>query len=348
MLSQEKINEIRDHLESSANPLFLYDNDADGLCSFLVLRRALGRGKGVAIKSYPELNSSYLDKVEEFYADAVFVLDKAEISAGFIDGLSEKNIPLIWIDHHPSLTDSKLIAQTHYYNSYPSAEPTTFIAHCVFKRKNDLWLSMIGCISDVYTPSFAEQFSEDFPDLYRWGVDAFTSLHTSEIGKFALMLNFGLMDTTHNVLHLTKYLVGVTGPYDLLEENEETKAFHKKYRGLRNELMKNVERAESESDLPNGVFYYSYSGSVSMSSLLSNQLYFKHPDSLVIVAYKKSDRVNVSIRGIGAKKFTGLLVKDIDGASGGGHEVATGAMIPLIEVDKFEEMIRVYSRDPKA
>ena len=48
MLGKDKLEEIKEHLERARNPVFFYDNDADGLCSYVILRRALGRGYGVA------------------------------------------------------------------------------------------------------------------------------------------------------------------------------------------------------------------------------------------------------------------------------------------------------------
>ena len=69
MLTQEQIAEIREHLEKAQNPVFFFDNDIDGLMSFVILRRYLGRGKGVAIKSFPELDGSYIHKAEEFNSD---------------------------------------------------------------------------------------------------------------------------------------------------------------------------------------------------------------------------------------------------------------------------------------
>jgi len=60
MISQNKLEELRENLENSQNPLFFFDNDTDGLCAFLILRRALGRGRGVAIKSFPDLKDQYL------------------------------------------------------------------------------------------------------------------------------------------------------------------------------------------------------------------------------------------------------------------------------------------------
>ena len=116
MLSQTQLQEIRAKLESSQNPLFFFDNDVDGLCAFLILQRAIGRGKGVAIKSFPDLSGQYLRKIEELNPDSVFILDKAELSKEFAESVEQKGIPMTWIDHHPTKTSKEIIKKTSYYN----------------------------------------------------------------------------------------------------------------------------------------------------------------------------------------------------------------------------------------
>ena len=44
MLTEKQIIEIREHLEKAQNPIFFFDNDYDGLTSYLQLRRHIGRG----------------------------------------------------------------------------------------------------------------------------------------------------------------------------------------------------------------------------------------------------------------------------------------------------------------
>src|SRR3989338_6406655 len=100
MLTEKQREEIKEHLERAQNPLFYYDNDADGLCSFILLRRFLGRGKGVAIRSFPDLNASYARKAQELKADYVFVLDKPVVSEEFAEEIDKLGLPLVWIDHH--------------------------------------------------------------------------------------------------------------------------------------------------------------------------------------------------------------------------------------------------------
>ena len=122
MLEQSELQEIRDQLEASQNPLFFYDNDVDGLCSFLILRRALDRGKGVTIKSFPDLGKQYTKKIDELNPDLIIVLDKADLSPEFVDYAEEKGIPILWIDHHETKTPKETIQKT---TAKPSARSTT-------------------------------------------------------------------------------------------------------------------------------------------------------------------------------------------------------------------------------
>ena len=100
MLTKKQIDEIRQHLDKAQNPVFFFDNDPDGLCSFLLLQRYIERGKGVPIKSFPELTEDYFRKVNELNADYIFILDKPVVSQEFFKRVEEINMPIVWIDHH--------------------------------------------------------------------------------------------------------------------------------------------------------------------------------------------------------------------------------------------------------
>ena len=340
MLTPQQLTQIKQNIEASQNPLFFFDNDVDGLCSFLILRRAIGRGKGVAIKSFPDLKEQYLKKVEELNPDAIFILDKAELSKEFAETVEQKGIPMIWIDHHETKTPKEIIEKTSYFNSHPSSEPTTYIAQKIFNRQQDLWLAVIGCIGDVYMPDFAEEFSEEYPELLPKNIEPFEALHSTEIGKLVRMLNFGLMDTTTNVVKLIKYLFKANFPYDILEENRYTKQLHKRYTQLNEFYNKQVAKAESKFNPDDPVLFHTYSGNTSMSSEISNKLYYRHKDKLIVVAFKRPEKINISIRGKNALKITKKAIASIENATGGGHEEATGAMVPVNDFDKFKENIQ--------
>jgi len=349
MLTKQQLTEIKNHLETSQNPLFFFDNDVDGLCSFLILRRAIDRGKGIAIKSFPDLKEQYLKKVEELNPDAVFILDKAELSKEFAEGVEQKGIPIIWIDHHSTKTLKEIIEKTHYYNTHSERselgnEPVTYIAQKIFNRQEDLWLATIGCIGDVYMPDFAKKFAEQNPELLNPNLDPFDALYSTGIGNIIRMLNFGLMDTTTNVVNLIKFLSKAKGPHDILEENQFTKQLHKRHKELNDFLNKQIEKAESNFNQKSKTLFFSYAGNTSMSSEIANKLYYNHKDKLIVVAFRRPEKINISIRGDNALIITNQAIKNIKGATGGGHKKATGAMIPIDTLDKFKQ--NIFNQNP--
>ena len=221
MLGIEKQKELREILERSQKPVFFFDNDADGLCSYVLLRRWLGRGKGVAVRSYPDLDEGYARKVEEFGADAVFVLDKPVLSKSFVKAISDLNLPLVLIDHHK--VQGEDFSEFSNFSSYNNldgdgvGEPVTYLAYKLSGKKEDSWIAMMGCVADHYLPDFASDFSEEYPEFWASGIKKpFDAYYGSEIGKIARALNFGLKDSITNVVAMQNHLINCQGPGDVL------------------------------------------------------------------------------------------------------------------------------------
>ena len=87
------------------------------------------------------------------------------------------------------------------------------------------------------------------------------------------------------------------------------------------------------------MIYFQYGGSLSMSGNIANQLIYEFPDKTVIVVFINGDIANISMRGKGVRKLTLEALKGIEGASGGGHEKATGAKMSVSDLPKFKERI---------
>jgi len=340
MLTQKQIKEIREHLEKAQNPLFFFDNDNDGLISFLLLQRFIQRGKGVAIKSFPDLNISYYRKVKELNPDYVFILDKAVVSDEFLEKVKQDNIPIVWIDHHQvKKPKNKYI---NYYNPYfnkKTNEPVAYLTYKITNKKQDMWLALIGCISDCYMPDFYEEFSNEFPELTKKNLkNPFDVLYNSEIGKIARILDFSLKDTTTNVVKMLKFMMKAKFPSDLLEENETTKQILKRYNEINTKYQELMKRAREQVN--DKLIYFQYSGDLSLSSNLSNQLMHEFPDKIIIVSYINKEIANISLRGDdGVLDLTLKAIEDIEGATGGGHEKATGAKVPFSELQKFKNNV---------
>ena len=142
MLTSKQIEEIREHLEKAQNPIFYYDNDADGLCSYIILRKFLDRGKGVAVRSFPSLDKDYARKARELGSDYVFVLDKPLLSKEFVEAIGEIGLPLVWIDHHDMPIENYEISENFFvynparnYGKDKSSEPTTYLSYKIADKK---------------------------------------------------------------------------------------------------------------------------------------------------------------------------------------------------------------------
>ena len=347
MLSDMQVEEIREHLEKAQNPLFFFDNDNDGLTSYLLLRRFIERGRGISIKSYPGLDESYYKRVEEINPDYIFILDKPEVSEEFLKKAKDANLQIVWIDHHQSeRPDNNKYPNVSYYNPYllnKTNEPVSYICYKITGKKEDIWIAVIGCISDHYLPDFYDEFVKRFPELAKKNPEGkkkpFDVLYNSEIGRIARILDFSLRDSTTNVVKMLKFMVNVKGPMEILEENSITKHILNKFEEINKRYQQLIARARDKAS--EKLIYFKYEGEVSMSSNLANQLSYEFPDKVVIVVYLNGDLANVSLRWSGdVRKLTLEAIKGIEGSSGGGHREATGAKMLASDLPIFEEKIK--------
>jgi len=344
MLTEKQVNEIKDHLEKAQNPLFFFDNDVDGLCAFLLLRRYFGRGKGVAVKSFPDLNLSYFRKINELKADYVFVLDKPIISKDFLKEIEKRNIPLVWIDHH-EMDKREIPKFVHYYNPVfnssedKGSEPTTYLCYQVTRQagKKDLWIAIAGCIADGYVPDFYLELKEVYPDLYFKSEKAFDILYNSELGRIIRILSFALKDRTTNVIKMIKFLSEASSPHDVLKENNKNYLMHKRFNQVNLKYQKLLKKAEETGFKSEKLLFFQYGGDLSISADLANELAYKFPNKTVVVAYIRGIKANISIRGKKIRKPSINAIKGLEDATAGGHEDATGAKIQVEDLEKFKE-----------
>jgi len=343
MLTESKFSEIREHLESSQNPLFLFDNDVDGLVSFLLLRRFVGRGKGVPIKSFPELDDSYTRKIEEFGSDKIFILDKPLVSKEFLEYAQQHNLPVIWIDHHPLQTHEGV----YYYNPLngkkPSSVPTSYI--CWRAVKKDDWLAMIGCIADWYMPEFAKDFSEKYPSILSKVGKPEDALFDSPLGKIVLMLGHGLRDSTTNVMKMIKALTEIEGPNDILSPNKHLEQMVERYEKLDKIYKKMLKKALS-SGSDEQIFFFRYSGDMALSRNLCNELfYLKKGKKIVVIVKINGERAQISMTGPNDKDLRIIVAEalKIISGTGGGHKQAVGASINVGDLDRFKEIVESYA-----
>jgi len=345
MLTEKQIKEIREHLEKAQNPLFYYDNDVDGLCSYLLLRRFISRGKGVAVKSYPDLNAEYAKKAYELNADYVFILDKPLISKEFTEEIERLGIPAVWVDHHDLEAPEFLKEKENFFTYNPnhnsgkdkSNEPVTYLAYKINGRKEDLWIAVMGCIADNFMPDFIDEFKEKYPEFYAKSKGAFDVYYKSEIGRITRALSFGLKDSISKVIEMQNFLLNCQGPGDVLAEINGNKALRERNSEIMNKYSILLEKAKDcwFGDL----LFFDYSGDLSISAELANELSYLNKGKYVAVAYRKGDISNISLRGKGVKSILEKVLKGFEDARGGGHEDAVGARARTGDLAKFREAL---------
>ena len=341
MSINKKLEEIKEVLENSQSPLFFFDNDQDGLCSFLLLRRYLGRGKGIAIKATP-MGKEYLKRIEEFNPDSIFILDQPQISEEFFEEIRKLNLPLTCIDHH-NIDTSLIPSFVNYYNSFfektTPQEPVTAICYRITKRKEDLWIAIVGCLADRFVPNFYENFLKEYPELGFISDNAFEIFYKSEIGKISQILGAGIKDKTSNVMKMIRFLINSKSPYEVLEETSENSSFHKRFREISKKYNALINKAKSKFN-EEKVLFFKYSGTLSISAELSNYLIYNYPHKIIIVGYVKGSRITLSIRGKNVLSKILKIINKIENCSGGGHEEAIGAKMDLKDFDFFIKEVK--------
>ena len=336
-LTDKQIKQIREELETCKNPLFFFHDDADGLCSFLLLYRFVREGHGIIVKTTPKIDEKFVKKVEEYQPDKIFIVDIALVEQEFIDGVKTK---IIWIDHHSPLKRQNVL----YFN--PRVEnpkdniPVSYWCYKVVQE--DLWIAMMGCIADWYWPDFAEQFREEYPDLLPKEVkDPETALFETKLGKLIDIASFSLKGKTQQAMQCTKIFTRIKTPYEIL--NQETSAgkfLVKKHANVHKEYQELLDKALKQKPKGKLLLFKYIHEKVSLTKDLSNELLHKHPDKIVIIAREKADEMKISLR-----SKTAILPPIVEKALvrvegyGGGHEYACGANVKKKDFEKFISVI---------
>lgn len=340
MLTTEQMKEFQEILQKAQNPLFFFDNDVDGLASFLLLARFCNKGKGVAIKSFPELNVAYSRKLHEFKPDYVFILDKPLVDQGFRDAARGLGIPIVWLDHHP-MPEYAREEGLFYFNptcgENPSYEPTSYWAYKITKRKADEWIAVMGCLADWFVPEFAEDFAKEYPDILSTTKSPSKALYETEMGKIIKMLSFALKDRTTAVVKMLKNLLTLKSPKEILEVTPKTTSIHKRFKQISRKYDKILERAKEIAKRSRKLLFFQYSGDLSLSAELANELFYLYPDKVIVVAYIKGVKANVSLRAsINIRDLSAKALEGIESTCGG-HEKASGATLNVEDLPKFRD-----------
>ncbi len=342
MLSEKQISEIREKIEESNNPLYFFDDDIDGLCSYILFQQKYQKGKGVAIKSNPTLDTEYLRKVGEYNPDLVVILDKPNVSQEFID---KTNAPMIWIDHHTPVEREGI----KYYNPRVK-DPSVYIptSSMIYEiSMGQIWIAFIGAVGDYSIPDFIEEFRKEYPGLIGNEKEPGKISYGTDAGKLIRLYNFVLKGKTSEVNKCISILTKIQNPYEILnKETTRAKYVYKRYEKVEKEYKELLENAEKWVKKDKFLVFIYPSRKISLTADLSNELSYKHPDKVIVVGREKDGEIRMGLRGKD-RRIDLALKKALIGIRGygGGHEFACGGNVKKEDFQKFIEQLKEAIRE---
>ena len=337
MIPPEQLENIKGYLDRSENPLFFFDDDNDGLCSFILFRQFVDSGIGIPIKTHPDLSEALLNRVIEHNPDYIFILDKPVVSQDFLD---QVNVPVIWLDHHSIVKRNNVKYYNPKLNDPNERSSTTYWAYKAVGGK--LWIAAIGAVSDWTIPDFFEEFRKEYPDLVGDKKTPPELLYDTKFGKLCKIFSFLNKGKLSIVKKNVRDVLKIESPYDILDKKtkegkdiaEQTAKIEKEYDGILNKALKTK---------PDGkliIFTYS-SRDLSLTSDLSNELLYKNEDKIIIVGREKDGELRMSLRSdsINIKAILEKALEEVD-CYGGGHLHACGANVKMKDFNKFIDIIK--------
>lgn len=330
-----KIKEIKSKLNNSENPLFIFDDDHDGLCSYVLLRNYIKKGRPFATKGGAILRDNKLsEKINQYSSDVIFILDVPVISQEFIDGLKCKNI--VWIDHH-EVVDLKGV---YYYNPRIKNpilyKPTTEICYEIVKGKD--WIAAIGTIGDYKIPKFLKKLKKKYKDLFNDSEIIEEIIYTTKFGKLIDIINYNLKGKNKDIKKFIEIIAKIKDPYEILESKTENgKWIYERYKKFMEKYKELLNKALESGRSKDGLFWFLYAADQdSFTGELAQEIKFKLKNKIVFVGREKSGYIRFSLRSPKMQIRDSLkrVLQEFNG-TGGGHELACGGSIRKNDFDGF-------------
>jgi len=334
-----ELKDIKELLDKSENPFFLFDEDCDGFCSYLLFKRYCKKGNGRVVKDSPKVGLKYATIANRFNPDLVIVLDKPLVLQEFVDNCKSK---VVWVDHHPIVD----IENVKYFNpkfKNPNEQSaTTYWSYkCI---SGDKWLAAIGCVADYFIPDFIEDVKKEYPDLFNDYKTIEDLIYSSKFGKIIRILSFLLKLRTKEFMDCAIILEQVKDPYQILNFEGRFEVLRGIFEKINDKYENLLKKALINMKKENGFLWFIYpTEAISFTSELAQFLKYSTGSGVVLVGRDTGDDIKGSLRSIkiNLQPIVKKALEDLsEGSYGGGHKNACGFNVKKYDWDKFFKVIK--------
>lgn len=318
-------------LEQSRFPLIFYDDDADGLCSAILLYRHYKKGHCIALRNTAEqIRITLPRKLEEYNADLVVFVDKASLPEDIFASIPQT----IWIDHH----EPQKVPNTVVYINPQTIDPTDnrptthWVYELINRPASELWLAECGVVSDWQITDLHDDFRKQYPQMVGNARTPPELLFTTPLGKLIAIIGFNLHGKSEDIKKSVSALLKIQSFEEILfQTSPPGKFLHKRYDKFKKEydaLYADVKANARQS--ANSLVYTYTEMHTSFTSYLSNQLLFENPGKLIVIARIKNNSYKCSFRITPPHQLSKAMATVFTRfpGEGGGHAQACGAKIP--------------------
>lgn len=325
----------RDRILAAKRPIVFFDDDADGVASFLVTQRVLGRTFYAPVKKRPNLGETLAGIATQLGADLKVVLDVAELDDAFLSAPPHT----VWIDHHDA-QDPRGAVYLNPKAAGGEPVPTSVLVRALLG--GPAWIAAVGSVADYFVPDFLGEVREAYPELVPDFATVEDLVFSSPLGELALIFETCVKGTVPEARRKLDLLRAIVEPSDLLEGSSPAGARIRRAYLADRELYDGflAEALAKDADGPLFVFTYAHGGHT-FTAQLSNELAYRMPGRVVLVASEYAGAYRCSLRSQSVE-LPGLLreaLEGVDGA-GGGHPHACGAHVATADFERFCERLR--------
>jgi single-stranded DNA-specific DHH superfamily exonuclease len=342
----KKSSEFLRTIKEKDNVIIVYNNDADGITSCVLVKKVLEKVKNnpYIISQPMPTEKNLIRKIQTTLPTKIIFLDLAIDQQQDVMKKIGNLCDILIIDHHQITKDMDSPCIVHYNPRFKSPEIYQSTAYCTYNICSDvidmsdhLWIAAVGMIGDYNlenSQDLVKKIKEEYKIKER-------KLYDSYLGRIADMIS-----AARATRELTcEEMVLILDKSKSLEDFEKVKGSEKmmeSFKTIENEIMSIEQDVESNAEKNGDLIIYHLKSKYSLGSAVATRVSGNYMDKVFIIYSKERDKIHLSARNQkGNYDVAKILRRASSGLRGsaGGHDRAAGATIEAKDWGIFKERL---------